>query len=106
MAEAGLTHETRDEQLSHKRIIPSGLFSPASDTACARTVVYQIDGDFSQQSEILTGMLLSDSGRIFPKRDIQHESADCFQWTSVGEWLLSAAHLQMANWTGKTAFRP
>ena len=36
-----------DEQLSHKGIIPSGLFSSASHTAGGRTVVDQIDGDFS-----------------------------------------------------------
>jgi hypothetical protein len=32
----------------------------------------QIDGDFSQQSEIVPSMLVADAGSIFLKRDIQH----------------------------------
>src|SRR5262249_29411226 len=60
------------EQLSHKRIVPRGLFSSAADTANGRTVLDQIAGDFSQQSEIAPSMLVADAGRIFLKRDIQH----------------------------------
>ncbi len=41
-------------------------------TLPGRTVMDQIDGDFSQQSEVVPSMLVSDAGRIFLKRDIQH----------------------------------
>jgi hypothetical protein len=58
--------------LSHKRIIPSGLFSSAANTATGRIVVDQIDGDFSQQGKVVPSMLVSDAGSIFLKRDIQH----------------------------------
>ncbi len=67
-----------DEQLSHKGIIPSGLFSFPSDTACGRTAVDQIDGDFSQKSKIVPSMVFPDSGRIFLKRDIQHPMQTVF----------------------------
>jgi hypothetical protein len=53
--------------LGHKGIIPSGLFSSASDTASGWTVVEQIESEFSQQSEMVPSMLFPDSGRIFLK---------------------------------------
>ena len=56
---------------------------------------------FREQSEIVTGMLLSDSGRIFLKGDIQHESGDGFLLTSAVLWRLSAAHLRWASWNSK-----
>ncbi len=74
----GFSHTSSDEQLSHEGIIPSGLFSFSSDTACGRTVVYQIDGDFSQKSEMVPSMMFSDSGSIFLKRDIQHPMQTVF----------------------------
>jgi hypothetical protein len=67
-----------DEQLSHEGIIPSGLFSFSSHTTCARTVMEQIESDFSQQSEIVPSMVFSDSGRVFLKRDIQHPMQTVF----------------------------
>ena len=67
-----------ENYMSHKIIVPGGLFSSASDTACGRTVVYEIDGDFSQQSEIVPSMLFSDSGSIFLKCDIQHPMETVF----------------------------
>jgi len=58
--------------LGHKGVIPSSLFSFSSDTACGRTAVDQIDGDFSQKSEVVPSMVFPDSGSIFLKRGIQH----------------------------------
>jgi hypothetical protein len=100
------TKASSDEQSCHKRIIPSGLFSSAADTAGGRTVLDQMNGDYTPQRQIVTGMVLSDAGRIFLKRDIQHERAGCFRWTSADGWRLSAAHLHWASWTGNTAFLP
>jgi hypothetical protein len=66
------------EQLSHKGIVPRGLFSSASDTASGWTVVEQIESNFSQQSEIVPSMLVPDAGRVFLKRDIQHPMQTVF----------------------------
>ena len=66
------------KQLGHKGIIPSGLFSSASNTASGWTVVEQIESNFSQQSEIVPSMLFPDSGRIFRKCDIQHPMETVF----------------------------
>ena len=38
----------------------------------------QIDGDFSQQSEVVPSMLVSDAGSIFLKRDIQYPMQTVF----------------------------
>jgi hypothetical protein len=66
-----LSHTSSDEQLRHEGIIPSGLFSFPSNPASGRTVGYQIDGDFSQQSEMAPSMMFSHAASIFLKRNIQ-----------------------------------
>ena len=104
----GLPHET---QLSNCAInasfhVPRGLFSSAADTANGRTVLDQMNGDFSQQREIVPSMLVADAGSIFLKRDIQHPMQTVFNQPVLTDGGDLPLIFDLANWTEKTAFLP